>query len=110
MSSSLLEIDYRWAYRQADELDEIASDISKLADEKLKEGIDTVAKNWKSNSSDKFQGKCREVQSDTKGAADYVRNIASSVREIARAAEEAEREARRIARERSSDWLKKTVN
>lgn len=102
MSSSLLEIDYRKAYRQADELDGIARDAKQIAEREVEEGIASVSDNWKGDNSDKFQKKCRKIQSDAKVVADEIKEIASAVREIARAAEEAEREARRLAEERTS--------
>lgn len=101
-TSSLLEIDFRKAYRQADELDDIARDTRRLADTSLEDGIKSVSANWKGDNSDAFQGKCKEEQTRITTLADDISSVAATIREIARLAEEAEEEARRLAKNRTS--------
>ena len=41
-----IEMDFRQAMRQADEVDEIASSLSRLADDKLEGNLITLASGW----------------------------------------------------------------
>lgn len=102
--SSLSEIyfNYRLAIEQAKQLDSIASNLTKAADNTLQDVLHDVHNAWKSDSSQQYIKKGEKIGEDTHSTVVNLRSIADTIRTIAERTKQAELEARRIANERQS--------
>ncbi|MDE6590938.1 MAG: WXG100 family type VII secretion target [Oscillospiraceae bacterium] len=97
--SSLAEIQFNYekAIKQANQLDGIASRLTKAADNTLEGIMNAVHSAWKSDSAGGYLQKGRKVGQDMKTTARNLQNIAAAIRTIAARVREAELAAWRIA-------------
>lgn len=97
-----ITFNYNKAVKQAGELEEIAQEIRKVANDKMETSIQTVDKNWDGATSKKFVTKSKQLKSKVVDSADDIEKIASTIKTMAKAIYDAEMEALRIAQERDS--------
>lgn len=101
-SEYTIAFNYNKAIKQADELLDIASDIRKVANDKLETSIQTVDKNWDGENSKKFISKSKKLKEKVTDSADDIQAIAASIKKMAKQIYDAEMEAIRIAKEREA--------
>ena len=95
-----IEIDFEKAKSQANDLDDIASQLRRLSNNSLDGTINGIQQAWKSDSSGKFCNKARTVQRDLAAIASELEKTASAIRTTAKAIYDAEKRAEEIARQR----------
>jgi len=95
-----IEMDFKNAARQADELEQVAQDLSVLADESFQECLSKIAANWKGENATAFCQKGSTVGNHIKNAAEDLKNSAETLRQIARNLYEADKRVYEIARNR----------
>ncbi|MBQ9991569.1 MAG: hypothetical protein IJP31_11635 [Lachnospiraceae bacterium] len=101
LSESTIIFNFQKAKRQADELDQIASNISKMASSEFGETMQNIARNWKGEKANAYLAKGSILQEDMKSTAGFLHKIAAEIREIAQRIYEAEMRALAIAQERN---------
>lgn len=99
---SQIQFNYRQALRQADTLETIAADLSRVAKTDMENSMRTLANGWKGSNASAFIAKEIRVQKNVSDLAKSVRSIASDIRRVAWTIYQAEMEAVRIAQERKS--------
>ena len=99
-SRSEIEFDFNQAKRQADRIDGIADDLSRLSQRKLENALQILSSNWKGTNASNYLKKGDRLQGEINGTVNELRSIASAIRTIAQNIYNAEMEALRIAEER----------
>ena len=102
MDEWTIVFNYNQAIDQADDLDDIAREVHKLADQTLADSISTIDKNWDGDNSVKFISKGNRLREKISDSGDDISRIADAVRQMAKAIYDSEMEALRIAREREA--------
>lgn len=100
--SSLSEIyfNYNKAIKQASQLETVAKNLRRAANNTMEGILNNVNSAWKSDSASQYIKKGQKVESDICITAGNLDNIAQAIRTIARRIKEAELEAWRIANAR----------
>ncbi|MDE7261696.1 MAG: WXG100 family type VII secretion target [Oscillospiraceae bacterium] len=96
-----IEFDFQAAIAQAERLEELASQVDKLRQQRLQASLDELRSVWQGKSAEEFQRKGEELQQDLKCTEQELKAIAQSIRATARRVYEAEMEALRMAESRS---------
>ena len=96
-----IELDFEKAKSQANDLDNVASQLRRLSNNSLNGTINGIQQAWKSDSSGKFCSKARTVQSELISIASELEKAASAIRTTAKAIYDAEKQAEEIARQRA---------
>ena len=99
-SRASIEFDFHKAKAQADKLDSIADQLSRLADSKFGNTMQHLSSNWKGENASLYLDKGGRLQEQMDGTAGELHSIASDIRAIARRIYEAEMNALRIAEQR----------
>lgn len=95
-----IEMDFRNAIRQADELEQVAQNLHMLADGEIQACLSKVAANWKGENAAAFCKKGAIVGNQIKNSASDLKNAAETMRKIAHNLYEAEKKNYEIARNR----------
>ncbi len=95
-----IEMDYQKAIGQANELDQLASQLETQANDNFPEIIRSVSDAWQGDNANKYVGKANKLPGKIKGAATDLRNIASTIRTVAENTYKAEKAAYEIAQKR----------
>lgn len=101
MTEATIFLNFQKAKQQADELEQIAGDLSKLSSKSLNDVLQNVSANWKGESASQYLSKGSILQEDLTETAKSLLDIASEIRTIAKRIYDAEMEALRIAQTRS---------
>lgn len=96
-SLNAIQMDYGRAMRQAQQLDEVAAHMKRLADQKLEGIMENLGSGWTGDNSAKYIGKGRQLEERIIGTSHSLAQIAQSIRTIAQNVYEAERRAWEIA-------------
>lgn len=96
-SAASIYMNYRQAMRKADELDEIADELKKLADQELQNTLQMISANWKSTNATAYLAKGDKLGNNIQSTSVQIRNVASTVRSVAKRTYEAEMKAYRLA-------------
>lgn len=99
-SLSAIRMDFRKAKWQADELDDVAEAVKKLADQRLEEALGQIATNWTGDNSNKYVAKGKTLQGNITATAQSLEETARAIREIAEVIYEAEMDAWERAHDR----------
>lgn len=99
-SLSAIRMDFRKAKRQADELEDVAEAVKKLADQNLEETLEQIAANWTGDNSTNYVAKGKTLQGNITATAQSLEETAGAIREIAEVIYEAEMEAWERAHDR----------
>ncbi len=97
-----IEMDFSRANQKAQDLDDIASDLSRLGNTDLENTLQGLSSEWKGDNATKYVQKGGELKSKISTTAANLRNVASTIRAIARNTYNAEMEALRIAEQREA--------
>lgn len=95
-----IEMDFRNAARQADELEQVAQNLYMIADDDVQACLSAVAANWKGENAAAFCKKGALVGNQIKNSAADLKNAAETMRELARNLYHAEKKNYEIARNR----------
>lgn len=101
MSYASIKIDFAAANAQAQRLEEVAEEIRRMANDRMKNTMAQMSANWKGDSAAAYFAKAEKLQSDILKTAGNLESIARSIRSTARRIYDAEREALRLAEQRS---------
>jgi uncharacterized protein YukE len=96
-----IEMDLRQAQNQANKLDDIANNISTLANKKFESTLQNLSSNWKGNSASTYLNKGTKLQGQINSTASELHAIASDIRTIAQRIYDAEMAALEIAESRT---------
>jgi uncharacterized protein YukE len=91
-----LNFDYGMAIRQAELVEEIADEMSWLAEHKMKTAIESVAASWQGEAARQFTDYCQQKQDDIITQAQKLADIAVNIRQVAQAIREAEERAKEL--------------
>lgn len=96
-----IEMDFQNAKRQAEELEQIAQNLSMLADNQFQQCLAAIAANWKGENAAAFCKKGCVVGNHMKESADSLRKTAAVMRQIAENTYQAEKNNCEIAGSRN---------
>jgi len=97
-----IEMDFSRANQKAQELDEIAADLSKLSNTDLENTLQGLNNEWKGENATKYIQKGTLLKGKISNTAANLKSVASTIRTIARNTYNAEMEALRIAEQREA--------
>ena len=100
LTRSVIMFNFRRAQQQAEELDEIADSLSRMAKNDFENTMQNVAAAWKGENASKYLIKGDKLQGNMCSTAQSLRGIAADIRKVARRIYEAEMAALAIAEER----------
>lgn len=92
---------YAQAMKQADQLDDVARKIGRLATDKMESTTGALKAAWQSDCSPQYIQKMGAVQDEIKGSASSIRKVAQSIRTTAERIRRAELRALEVAQTRS---------
>ena len=101
-SREQIQMDFDRAARQADELDNIASELSRISDREIPDMLNRLGSDWKGDNAGQYIQKGFVLTGQMQGTVASIRQTASTIRAIARNIYNAEMEALRIAEEREA--------
>lgn len=99
-SRESIEFDFRKAEAQADKLDTVADQLTRLSDNKFGSAMQHLSSNWKGENASLYLDKGGRLQEQMDGTAKELHSIAADIRTIAKRIYEAEMRALRIAEHR----------
>ena len=83
LSEATINFNYQRAIGQAKELEDIASNLSRLSTYDFEIAMNSISRNWKGENADKYLRKGDKLQSDMANTASSLRSVASEIRRIA---------------------------
>ena len=92
-----INMDYAGAIRQAEELEQIAGEISTLMNDSFDACMGAVRNSWKGENADRCFGKGQQLKMQVLTTEADLRKAAAAIRSIAKSAREAELRAREEA-------------
>lgn len=96
-----IEFDFQQAIKRAEELEGIAADMKKLAEEELETSLQSLSIAWKGEAANAYLDKGSRLRDKIlKSAGDLVKT-ASAIRKVAKRTYDAEKKAYQIAMERT---------
>ena len=98
---SSIEFDFELAKKQADQLDTLAAELSKLSTKSFDSTLQSLSSNWKGNSATAYLNKGATLQTRMNTTVKNMGAVAGNIRTIARIIYEAEQAAKREAEEKS---------
>lgn len=96
-----IEINFQNAMSQADELDNIASQLESTTNQKFDGALQNIAANWKGDNARIYLAKGDELKNQMQATARDIRSTASAVRQIATNIRNAEMAALELAEQRT---------
>lgn len=96
-----IEFDFRQAVRRAEELEEIAGDLKKMADEDLASSLQSLSTAWKGEAANVYFTKGFGLKDKILKSSRDLKKTATAIRNVAKRTYDAEMTAYRIAMERS---------
>lgn len=96
-----IEINFKVALGQADKIDSIADNLSKLSGAKFGGTLQNLSANWKGENASLYLEKGSRLQEKMNGTAEELHSVAVDIRTIARRLYEAEMAALAVAVDRS---------
>lgn len=100
MTLSEIHFNYTKAIQQANQLESIAKNLRKAANNTMENILNDISSAWKSDSTPQYIKKGQKVEGDIRTTAENLDRIAQAIRIIAQRIKEAELEAWRIANAR----------
>lgn len=97
-----IQMDFNHANQKANELDEIANDLSKLSGTDFQNTLNELGNNWKGDNASLYIGKGFSLKECMDTTVSSIRTTASTIRSVAKNIYDAEMEALRIAEEREA--------
>jgi WXG100 family type VII secretion target len=100
--TAIIEMNFAEAKAQANRLDDIASDMKRLAEKGMSEAISQLSSGWKGESATAYFAKSELLRNNILTTAQQIAEIADNIRRIAQRIYEAEMKALSIAQQRTS--------
>lgn len=100
LSEATIRFNFKKALQQAEQLDQIANNLSKLSTGDLNGTLQVVSANWKGQNASAYLEKGGKLQGNIKTSAKELHNVAADIRTIARRVYNAEMRALAIAQAR----------
>ena len=97
-----IQMDFKRATQKAKELDDIADNLSKLADTDLQNTLDGLNNDWKGDNAGEYIKKGFALKENMDKTVKDIRETAGTIRTVAKNIYDAEMEALRIAEEREA--------
>ena len=97
-----IQMDFNHANQKANELDEIANDLSRLSGSDFQTTLNELGNNWKGDNATLYIGKGFTLKESMDKTVSGIRSTASAIRQVAKNIYDAEMEALRIAEEREA--------
>ena len=101
LTKATIMFNFRRALQQADELDEIANSLSRLAKSDFESTMQNISINWKGENARGYLAKGEKLQGNMCFSANSLHSIASDIRNVARRIYNAEMKALAIAEARN---------
>ena len=101
LTRAAIMFNFRKALQQADELDDIANSLSRMAKSEFEGTMQNISINWKGENARKYLAKGDRLQGDMYSTANSLHSIASDIRKVARKIYNAEIKALAIAEARN---------
>lgn len=98
LSESTIRMNFNNALRQAEQLDRLATELSRLSGNELSGSLSSIAAAWKGDSSNLFLQKGNALAGQISDSANALRSAASDIRSIAQRTYNAEMRALELAR------------
>lgn len=95
-----IEFDFRQAIKRAEELEEIAADMKKLADDDLETSLQSLSTAWKGEAASAYLTKGSRLKDKILKSSNDLKKTARTIRSVAKRTYDAEMAAYRIAMER----------
>ena len=95
-----IEFDFQQAIKRAEELESIAADMKKLADEDLETSLQSLSLAWKGEAANAYLAKGSRLKDKILKSSSDLTKTASTIRRVAKRTYDAEMRAYRIAMER----------
>ena len=99
-SKATIEFNYRKAKAQADKLDQLAGELSKLSSSEFSAAMQNVSSNWKGENASAYLAKGARLQGKMETTAKSLRGVASDIRAAAKRVRDADLKALAIAEAR----------
>lgn len=96
-----IEMDFRQAKRQAERLENLASQLENLAEKQFGESMQNLAMNWRGENASAYLQKGRRLEDNMKRTASELRKTAHQIRTVAKKIYEAEMLAKQLAEKRT---------
>ncbi|MBD5459952.1 MAG: WXG100 family type VII secretion target [Lachnospiraceae bacterium] len=97
-----IQMDFNKAGQKANDLDDIADRLSRIADTDLQNVLNSLGSDWKGDNAGAYIQKSQGVREHMQETVKDLRNTATTIRTIAKNIYDAEMEAVRIAEEREA--------
>lgn len=101
MNYATITMNYRRANSAADELDELAEQLTKMAQSQMGDSLQDISNNWKGESAELFIRKGENLQQQIVNSAKKLKDTAAAVRKIAQTTRNADLQALEIAMRRT---------
>lgn len=101
MTRHQIEMDFQLASRQAEQLEETAAELLRIANDQLPDTMQQLQANWTGEASAQYLEKCEALRRKLLSDARQMENTAASIRRAARRLYNAEMESLRLAQERA---------
>lgn len=95
-----IEFNFRKAMNQADQIDNLANNLSNLSRNRFAGTMQGISASWKGDNASLYLGKGERLQGNMDGSASELHSIASDIRTVARRLYRAEMAALEIAMRR----------
>ena len=105
LSKTTIQINFKNAYRQAEQLERLAQELSRIAGSQLSGTLQSVAGSWKGDSANLFLQKGNTLMSQISASAQALRETASGTQTIARNTYNAEMRALELAQIREAEQI-----
>lgn len=96
-----IEFDFQKAIKQAEQLEDISSELKKLSNNKFENTLSRLSSNWKGDSANAYLKKGKKLQTNIGNTAKDLNTVANNIRNIAKTIYNAEMAAKRVAEERA---------
>lgn len=95
-----IEIDYQRTLNQADDIEEIATQLNSLATGKYGGSLQNIGANWKGERANQYLTKAGQVKTDLIQSAKELKTLANDIREAAKRVYQKEMESLKIVESR----------
>lgn len=104
---AIMDFNYNKAISQANQIDNIATDMLNIANKQMQTTIDSIGICWRGDASRQFITYCDSTQSDVRTQAKKLQELARRIREVARIIKAAEERAKELQRQQAASAVRK---